>query len=552
MSESVSVSDIATKQAESDLAQAEIASGNGVTMPNRGKVLVAALSLYCLLIALIFHATLFSMVAIWLRSETFAHGFLIAPISIWLVWRMQDRFIDLDVRPEPRVLLLMLVAGLAWLFANMVDVQVVQQLAFVALLVTGIWAIAGNAVARCYAFPLGFLFLAVPMGEGLIPPLMELTAETTEFLVRASGVPVFREGMYLSLPTGMWSVIEECSGVRYLIASVTLGLCYAHLNYTSIWRQLTFIAAAIAMPILANSFRAYALVMIGHLSDMRLGVGLDHMIFGWVLFGVVMLLMFWVGSFWQQDEEPQPISAKSSTAVQQLSARSLALVAGLALLCAFIWPTISFAINRTAEPVAMTALAPPAVQGEWKSVDLEAWEWHPAQPGADREWDQQYTRNSSSEPVIVGMHLRQYLQQQQGAELIENVNAWRPDRKAWRVVERQRISIDLNGPMQVEEARVVSAQQDLLIWSWYWIDNRSTVNSYVVKLLEAKQKVFQGHRQGTRVFFATPLARDPAQARRILQEFVTASYPAVTKSLDSGINVSTGALGTTSPEDVAE
>ena len=29
------------------------------------------------------------MVGIWWRSETFAHGFLVLPISLWLVWRQR-------------------------------------------------------------------------------------------------------------------------------------------------------------------------------------------------------------------------------------------------------------------------------------------------------------------------------------------------------------------------------------------------------------------------------------------------------------------------------
>ena len=38
----------------------------------------------------VFHETFQSMVSIWWRSETFAHGFLIFPISIWLIWRNID------------------------------------------------------------------------------------------------------------------------------------------------------------------------------------------------------------------------------------------------------------------------------------------------------------------------------------------------------------------------------------------------------------------------------------------------------------------------------
>ena len=62
------------------------------------------------------------------------------------------------------------------------------------------------------------------------------------------------------------------------------------------------------MPIVANWLRAYMIVMIGHLSNNKLAVGVDHIIYGWVFFGLVMLLLFWVGSFWQ--ESPRPLQRR--------------------------------------------------------------------------------------------------------------------------------------------------------------------------------------------------------------------------------------------------
>jgi EpsI family protein len=294
-------------------------------------------------------------------------------------------------------------------------------------------------------------------------------------------------------------------------------------------------AVAVIMPIVANSARAYALVMVGHLSEMRLGIGTDHLLFGWVLFGVVMLLMFWIGSFWQEDDEPQVATSKPDAATQHLPAQSLTAVAVLAMICTAIWPAIAFAMNRNAVAVEIATLMPPAVQNTWQAADLEQWTWHPAQPGADRELDQVYVTSDSSQRIAVGLHLRQYLQQRQGVELVDNLNPWRPDRAAWRVIERQSIPINLNGSLQVEEARLAAARQDLLIWSWYWIDGRSTANPYLVKLLEAKQQIFEGRRQGTRVFVATPLSGDRAEARKVLQDFVNAAFPATNVSLDSGI-----------------
>ncbi|MEX1198496.1 MAG: exosortase A [Pseudohongiellaceae bacterium] len=533
-------------------ARVTAAEASAPVMPIAGsKMLMTLLGLYCLLLALVFHDTLLSIVAIWQRSETFAHGFLILPISLWMAWRMRDRFSGLSVRPEPRALLLVSGTGLVWLLANMVDVLVVQQLAFVAMLVSGIWAIVGNAVVRCYAFPLGFLFLAVPMGEGLIPPLMELTADSTEFLVRASGVPVFREGMYLYLPTGTWSVIEECSGVRYLIASVTLGLCYAHLTYNSLWRQAVFIAFAIIMPILANSARAYAVVMVGHLSDMRFGIGADHLVFGWIFFGVVMLLMFWVGGFWREEEPSTAPASGPATSSRSAPVRPVALVTALAMACVGVWPAVSLSMNRNTGPVDTAALTLPATLHHWRAVDGQDWAWHPAQPGADRELDQVYVASTSPEPVTVAVHLRQYLQQRQGTELVDNNDPWRPDRTVWRVIERQRTGISLDRPADVDEARVVSARQHLLVWSWYHVDGRNTANPYLVKLLEARQQIVEGRRQGTRLFIATPMVEDISQARSVLQDFVNDNRAAIEASLDRGIT-SPGNDGSGTPPTGAE
>ena len=44
--------------------------------------------------------TFMAMVHIWDRSETFAHGFVIAPISAWLVWRRRHFIRNLPIEPS--------------------------------------------------------------------------------------------------------------------------------------------------------------------------------------------------------------------------------------------------------------------------------------------------------------------------------------------------------------------------------------------------------------------------------------------------------------------
>ena len=104
----------------------------------------------------------------------------------------------------------------------------------------------------------------------------------------------------LSIPRGDFEVAKACSGIRYLIASVSLGTFYAYLTYQSWGRRLLFVSMAIALPILANGLRAYGIVMIAHFTNMKHAVGVDHLIYGWLFFGVLMFVLFWVGGRYAQ------------------------------------------------------------------------------------------------------------------------------------------------------------------------------------------------------------------------------------------------------------
>lgn len=299
----------------------------------------------------LFWPSFHSMTEIWARSETFAHGYLIFPISAWLVWRRRDSLAALRPRADLRGLVLVALAGAAWLLAEAGGVKVGEQYAFVALLIATVLTLLGWPVVRTVLFPLLFLFFAVPVGEFLIQPLMGVTADFTVALLQLTGIPVYREGMFFSIPSGDWSVVEGCSGLRYLIASVTLGVLYAYLTYRSWQRRLLFTIAAIIVPILANSGRAYMIVMIAHLSDMKLAVGVDHFIYGWVFFGIVMLLLFWIGSLWREDGEAESGAGhRGMPATARRAALPVLPAAALTLLVAAIWPAYAAWLDARALP----------------------------------------------------------------------------------------------------------------------------------------------------------------------------------------------------------
>ncbi|MEP6557634.1 MAG: exosortase A [Burkholderiales bacterium] len=315
-----------------------------------------------------------SMVQIWSRSDTFAHGFFIAPISLWLIWRQRERLAAATPVVSPIWALPLLLLGVTWWIGYVTAANVVVQFSFVGMLIAGVFLTLGWSVARLILFPLMFLLFAVPFGEFLLPLLIEKTADFTIWALRLTGVPVYREGNNFQIPSGAWSVVEACSGVRYLIASITVGALFAYLNYRSWKRRLVFVAVSIAVPVIANWVRAYMIVMLGHLSDNRIATGVDHLVYGWVFFGIVISIMFVIGARWT--EPALPHGAESSAVAKAAAPRTTGLTLrwiGLALVAG--WLALPPAASRlvTDDGAVASARTTPSAQvtlpsGRWQAL----------------------------------------------------------------------------------------------------------------------------------------------------------------------------------------
>lgn len=476
----------------------------------------------------LFWPTFFSMVEIWERSETFTHGYLIFPISAWLIWRQRHELARIAPRPDLTGLILLTVAGAGWLLADAGSVNVVAQYAFITILIAAVWTLLGRGFVWAAFFPLMFLFFAVPVGEFLIQPLMRLTADFTVRMLQTTGIPVYREGLFFSIPSGDWSVVEACSGLRYLIASVTLGVLYAYLTYRSWQRRLLFTVAAILVPILANSGRAYMIVMIGHLSDMKLGVGLDHLIYGWVFFGFVMLLLFWIGGFWREDNQPEPVPVER-TAAPTGPARPLLPVALGVLVIAGLWPVYAVWLNARPLP-AMPALQIETQRG-WQPADAFT-DWVPHWVGADRQLRQAYSQAGR----VVMLELNYYASQRQGAELVNSQNFMiRQKDPDWANVGERIATVEIDGhTRQVRQAKMRGRNSErLLVWQWNLIGPRALVNGPVAKLILALDRVQLKRDDGLSILIATPYEETEIEAAAAtLARFAADMEPAIAGALD--------------------
>jgi EpsI family protein len=336
--------------------------------------------------------------------------------------------------------------------------------------------------------------------------------------------------MFFSIPSGDWSVVEGCSGLRYLIASVTLGVLYAYLTYRSWKRRLLFSIAAIIVPVFANSGRAYMIVMIAHLSDMKLALGVDHYIYGWAFFGLVMLLLFWIGSFWREDDQPAP-SQPESVAVPsgRAAARPILPMAVAALLVAALWPAYVGWLKARPLP-DMPALQVEA-QGGWQPAAAFT-TWTPHWIGADRQLRQPYAQAGRN----VLLELNYYVTQRQDAELINSQNFMiRQKDPLWSNVGERIASVRIGDQQrQVRQAKMRGSDgQRLLVWQWNLINQQPTVNDHTAKLKLALDRVRLKRDDGLSVLIATPYEETAIEAAAAtLARFAADMEPAIGRTLD--------------------
>ncbi len=439
--------------------------------------LAGALLLFVLLVALKF-SSLESMWHVWGDSNTYTHGYLVFPMVAYLIYINRHVFAHAVQEPMPGVALGVLACGMVWVFSSLMNVHVVGQLMFVAsgiLLCLGFYGVKKTATIM---FPLAYLFFAVPMGEGLVPKLMEFTADFTVWALKLTGLPVFRDGMYFSIPAGDFEVAKACSGIRYLMASFALGTLYAYLSYRSFRKQLVFSLLSLLVPIIANGLRAYGIVMIAHFSDMKYAVGVDHLVYGWLFFGLVMFFLFFIGGKFRSEEDMYVPDSTPVATDQSVSGSKLWVVVGV-LTAALVLPHAVGAFARqTNSAEVLTATLPPAAANWQGPADVKP-RFAPNFSAAVSTAAGLYRYRGAE--VYVWVH--RYPAFDSNHEMITETNRL-ADLDRWAVFQQRARSVEGTEEISVIETQLGDRREEYTVWHWYQLNDTVANGRVRAKLAE--------------------------------------------------------------------
>lgn len=470
---------------------------------------------------------------LWLTSPTYSHGYLVLGLVAWLVLREYKRAPIIGSPSWLGLTALVVVASVA-VFARVVDIIVIQQLAVPALLIAGLCTVCGMRTAARFAVPLGYLGFAVSVWDYLITPLRETTTVVVGSAAYATSIPVHIVGNSIHVPAGTFEIEDGCSGLRYVITAAALAVCIGLVQYRAVLPRVVLLMLAMIVAVMANWVRVYLLVLIGHLTEMQhYLVTVDHFYFGWAVFMVMLVpvLLFsrrldagqtGAGSSLAAAPARRPPSSFISPSGKTASIASLAAVVLAGVL----------ALNQILAEDPATALTAskhaqlPASIGEWR---LEG-NWMAAERPTFVDAESELHGYYSAGDTLVSVYAAGYYRQRQGSELIHYSNRPLSDREL--LLSRSRISVPLDAGRTLPFRRLVAEDRNgrrRLVWLTYDVAGRATDNDVLAKIYQAIGAL-RGRHDAHAIVLSAECSLDCADADRTLTRFGSLAVPILLQS----------------------
>lgn len=320
------------------------------------------------------------IVRIWWTSSTFGHCPLIVPIIVWLVWQRRGELARLGPVAWWPGLAAVALGGAIWWVGDVTAVAFARHLALWLFVIGAVLALLGPRVARGLSFPIGYSIFLIPWGEWLEVPLQRVTVALVMPLLALAGIPASADGVMIHAGRYWFEVAEACSGAKFVIAMAAFGVLTAQVGFASWWRRAPWLVACLIVPVIANGARAFATIMAADMTDMETAGGFDHIVYGWVFFGLVVAAM--LAAAWCAFDRPADDPAFDPAALAGPVAYTMAPwpAAMLVLATAAVFPAWSaLASGRDVVP-PVTIL--PEVPGWHRVAPSPTGAWSPWYPGA--------------------------------------------------------------------------------------------------------------------------------------------------------------------------
>jgi exosortase len=227
-----------------------------------------------------------TLVTRWIHDPDWGHGWLVPLFSLYFLHAHRTMLIG--VRRETNYLGLALMVLFIGAYASSYlwyTITIARPFYMLATAFSAVLFLGGWGVVRLVWFPIAFLIFAVPIPEhiyvDMTMPLRKIASEIGGYVLpvilpglHAEVQGVVIEYSYNGTP-GVLNVEQACSGMRLMMAFVTLGVAMAYLGDRPLWQRLVMVACCVPIAVFCNIIRVTITGFLHIMKDEPLGKAWD-------------------------------------------------------------------------------------------------------------------------------------------------------------------------------------------------------------------------------------------------------------------------------------
>lgn len=267
---------------------------------------ITFLSLAVISLGVAYYPTLAEVASICWNNDDYSHGIILPAITAYIFWDRKDQLKKILDNTKDDFHKLAgtsaLVAGLIlFVLGTAGDLLFIKWFSLFPT-ITGLMLLSvGSPLSTALLPPLLLNFMALPIPGALVPklfgPFQAFAAKCSAWSLEALGVPVYVVGNVINVPHMQLLVEEACSGMRSLMAMVTVALIVLMIVEMSKLAKVSLLAISIVVAIILNIFRVVGTGLLAHFVDPAMAEGFIHDFSGFVVFGVGLAIMYSIGKW---------------------------------------------------------------------------------------------------------------------------------------------------------------------------------------------------------------------------------------------------------------
>jgi exosortase len=229
------------------------------------------------------------LVGQWYEDGDYSYGFAVPIFSAYLIRLRRDTLAMIPRKPASFGLLVVLGAQVLHFLGSLGAELFLTRVSMIFTICGLVIYFLGWTSLRAVVFPLGFLFLMIPLPtilyNEIVFPLQFLASRFATSCLKTTGiVPVVREGNLLILPNYTLELVEACSGIRSLMSLEALAIAYGYLAEKRMMVRIVLVAAMVPVAVMSNGFRVMITAILTRFWGLQAADGFLHSFSGWVLF----------------------------------------------------------------------------------------------------------------------------------------------------------------------------------------------------------------------------------------------------------------------------